>query len=1078
MASKIRNLKGGGAVPVELPMMLFLYTIVFLVCIDFIMLFWLQSSLSTVAKQIAYRAATNSQLEPNDAKGRCEAAADSVNSFFPGYSTRVRTDFVNAVKANKTGYGDFNETANLGQLRAHLSGMGAERPSGFWSSDGLGNSKYGGCYGLRNPITEQVVYHTVIHCNRCWPVFLKLFSLSGWLEGRGSSPVIQAGANSPLNKSLLSSGPKAFLACSEESCAEGNQGSVTPNQNDILKKAADDGTDICSAFNDDVKATNPNRQSLDQVSIGHRTGVFAIDQWPTGQYNYDPANPLTAPRDDNSLYQGGIRKMPAGITRIANCGDIDPLILVGLRYACLGKDAFDHPLTTGPDVSASDPSQANYLGRCDQYFFVKPACSDKALQLGSSVGEITNLDGSNGPCIIRRKPADSSYTAILPRIDFNHTTANPWIGPYNNGPKYADDDFRNAMLESGNMIQEKTFDKNKKIDINNLKSLTTSTLVSKKNANPLESLAPYGAVCDICNPGSPMCGYYGTCRDEGNLWGGDVVLRLQAYFNEPWYGKSIAYTEIKAAYRRDCKEKHCCRGVDEKDPGILDTYCGLRLIKGGNTRTKHYFTSDGKTEIGSRTWTYKGVPNRTAQGWTKDHLPRLGNYPLCSSGAVQMLGNRVGECCTADVAPNGVGSCSGNCPDEKAPMVELRTPFEQFGKEQSLVKRTGCAKFVNVSGTNITWNPNLTADPATWINPDNSKKACGLRPNCAEDRLTNRWCPSKPPAMNGSCFNFEEENHPVGGEAICGPAFSYGLMGVPKGGDPTNTMCGVNLTSLAPSSDQCGSNSKETSTTYTGKECESVTAGKNATYKDSQCTEYPDHGKPAQYYWDTFTVTKTTKTECTTCTKCAGTPIYLSLDQSQPVILNKKVCFALDQTRNYLSYKWPKAHPKQGFLAIDWNKDGIINDGRELFGNLTQDVYYPNGYTALSVLFDKNNDMLITGSELEELLIWQDTNEDGISQNKELKKLKDLGIIELNAGKYHSEPQSKKFFNSEKDVSAIYYSAKGLKLKNKKISYTWDIDFRGYTEEKCRLQNNKKQITQNTFKNYWSSLKAFIGGLI
>lgn len=1026
MILKVRNFKGGGAVPIELPLMLFLYTILFLASIEFVMLFWMQSSLATVAKQIALRAATNSDFEPRDARARCEAAANSIESFFPGYSGRVRNDFVAAIAGGKTGTGDFNEINNAGNLRQFLASLGAARPAGFWNSDGAGNQRYGGCYALQNPETRQVIYHVIIHCNNCWPVFLRgLLRRSGWLEARGSSPVILGGANSPLNKSLLSFGPKAFLVCSRRDCDEEATGGLgVPNQNQILNNAAGGGTGQCRTFR-----PQSNRPTIDQVGIGHRLGVFAVDQWPKARYSKLP--PPQPPAPIRQPGSNGADPRPSGITRIANCGSIDPLILVGLRYACLGKDAFGHTLNAGPDTSS--PLAANYIGRCDQYFLIKPACNDRALLMKSHVGEITDLDGSNGPCVIRRNNVGSSYTAILPRVDSNDVNSLPWTGPYWKG---LEGDIRQQHLDAmkNSPIADKTFPKNTPIDFDKLKSLTNSSQSFKKNANPLEALIPYGAVCDICNPGSPMCGHFGTCRDESNLWEADVALRVQAYFNEPWYGKSIGYAEIKSRYRRDCKEKHCCR---DAPPAVLEQYCALRQIKGGNTRSKQCKDSNGNIR-GTMVWTYKGVPNRDAKSWTSRSLPRLGNFPLCSTGAVKMLGNRVGECCTADVSEANFGSC----PEEKAPMVQLLTPFEQFGDPDRNLGRTGCAQFVTVSGNNISWN-------SAGVNI--SKKACGTRERCESGRETNKWCPQRLPRLNGSCLNLDDENYPIGGELICGPAFSYGLMGVPIGSEPTNTMCGGTLGNNINSSPQCGSNSKESQPVFDRQE------------------EIDNRIE---------TILRTTKTECTTCTKCAGTPIYLSLDNSLPIILNKRVCFALDQTRNYLSYKWPKANSKQGFLAIDLNKDGIINDGRELFGNLTGDVYYPNGYTALNVLFDKNNDMLITGQELEGLLLWQDLNEDGISQTKELKSLKDFGIIELDASRYYPEPQAKKFFDTNKEVSAIYYSSKGLKLKNKKLGYSWDIDFKGLNEEKCRLQNNKKQITQNNLKNYWLSLKTFFKGLI
>jgi hypothetical protein len=86
----ILNLKRsskGAAPPVQIPILLFVYTIIFLIVLEFSMLFWLQSSLNTAAKQIAIKAATSGQFAVTDAAGRCAQAAQAVGIVFPG--TRI-----------------------------------------------------------------------------------------------------------------------------------------------------------------------------------------------------------------------------------------------------------------------------------------------------------------------------------------------------------------------------------------------------------------------------------------------------------------------------------------------------------------------------------------------------------------------------------------------------------------------------------------------------------------------------------------------------------------------------------------------------------------------------------------------------------------------------------------------------------------------------------------------------------------------------------------------------------------------------------------------------------------------------
>ena len=81
-----------------------------------------------------------------------------------------------------------------------------------------------------------------------------------------------------------------------------------------------------------------------------------------------------------------------------------------------------------------------------------------------------------------------------------------------------------------------------------------------------------------------------------------------------------------------------------------------------------------------------------------------------------------------------------------------------------------------------------------------------------------------------------------------------------------------------------------------------------------------------------------------------------------------------------------------GLLAIDANADGVINDHSELFGNETTD-----GFTVLSA-HDSNSDGVINSSDTNwsDLLMWVDSNQNGYSEDTELKSMSDLGITSIN----------------------------------------------------------------------------------
>ena len=96
---------------------------------------------------------------------------------------------------------------------------------------------------------------------------------------------------------------------------------------------------------------------------------------------------------------------------------------------------------------------------------------------------------------------------------------------------------------------------------------------------------------------------------------------------------------------------------------------------------------------------------------------------------------------------------------------------------------------------------------------------------------------------------------------------------------------------------------------------------------------------------------------------------------------------------------WIKAD--DGILALDRDGNGLIDSGRELFGDATvmsNGQKAANGYEALADL-DGNADGVINNADAAwgQLRVWRDLNQDGISQAGELKTLAELGIASLGA---------------------------------------------------------------------------------
>jgi hypothetical protein len=100
--------------------------------------------------------------------------------------------------------------------------------------------------------------------------------------------------------------------------------------------------------------------------------------------------------------------------------------------------------------------------------------------------------------------------------------------------------------------------------------------------------------------------------------------------------------------------------------------------------------------------------------------------------------------------------------------------------------------------------------------------------------------------------------------------------------------------------------------------------------------------------------------------------------------------------------------PDDAWLVLDRNGDGLITSGRELFGVDTllsgtpgvDAVYAPTGFAALAAL-DANADGVFNTSDaaFTQVRLWQDADQDGVSDAGELFSLADKGIasISLNA---------------------------------------------------------------------------------
>jgi hypothetical protein len=167
-----------------------------------------------------------------------------------------------------------------------------------------------------------------------------------------------------------------------------------------------------------------------------------------------------------------------------------------------------------------------------------------------------------------------------------------------------------------------------------------------------------------------------------------------------------------------------------------------------------------------------------------------------------------------------------------------------------------------------------------------------------------------------------------------------------------------------------------------------------------------------------------------TCDQTSGGLLPVCHGQCTPIVLDPfdegfhltgvgaGVKFRVKANGPMVQMSWTDQSRRNGWLVLDRNGNGTIDDFTELFGNVTPQPQSqnPNGFLALAVFDDpanggNGNAAIDPGDAVyPQLRVWIDANHNGVSEASELYTLQDLGIFKIGL-RYHVTSFTDQFGN-------------------------------------------------------------------